>query len=60
MEKILSQDEIDALLNGVVSGEVETAPPAEAEAETTTGVKGYDLLNQELSLIHISEPTRPY
>ncbi len=47
MEKILSQDEIDALLNGVVSGEVETAPPAEAEAETTTGVKGYDLLNQE-------------
>jgi len=47
MEKILSQDEIDALLNGVVSGEVETAPPAEAAAEATTGVKGYDLLNQE-------------
>jgi flagellar motor switch protein FliM len=47
MEKILSQDEIDALLNGVVSGEVETAPPAEAVAEATTGVKGYDLLNQE-------------
>ena len=47
MEKILSQDEIDALLNGVVSGEVETAPAAEAAAEATTGVKGYDLLNQE-------------
>jgi len=47
MEKILSQDEIDALLNGVVSGEVETAPPAEVAAEATTGVKGYDLLNQE-------------
>jgi len=47
MEKILSQDEIDALLNGVVSGEVETAPPVEAAADATTGVKGYDLLNQE-------------
>ncbi len=47
MDKILSQDEIDALLKGVVSGEVETAPPAEAAAEPTTGVKGYDLLNQE-------------
>lgn len=47
MEKILSQDEIDALLNGVVSGEVETAPAPEAVAASTTGVKGYDLLNQE-------------
>lgn len=47
MDKILSQDEIDALLKGVVSGEVETEPPAEAVAESTTAVKGYDLLNQE-------------
>jgi flagellar motor switch protein FliM len=47
MDKILSQDEIDALLKGVVSGEVETEPPAEAVAESTSGVKGYDLLNQE-------------
>lgn len=47
MDKILSQDEIDALLKGVVSGEVETEPPAEAAAESTSGVKGYDLLNQE-------------
>ncbi len=47
MDKILSQDEIDALLKGVVSGEVETAPPGEAAAEPATGVKGYDLLNQE-------------
>lgn len=47
MEKILSQDEIDALLNGVVSGEVETAPPGEAAAQQDTGVRGYDLLNQE-------------
>lgn len=47
MDKILSQDEIDALLKGVVSGEVETTPPAEAAAEPATGVKGYDLLNQE-------------
>ncbi|MCS6284725.1 MAG: Flagellar motor switch protein FliM [Nitrospirota bacterium] len=47
MDKILSQDEIDALLKGVVSGEVETTPPDEAAAEPATGVKGYDLLNQE-------------
>jgi flagellar motor switch protein FliM len=47
MDKILSQDEIDALLKGVVSGEVETAPPVEAAAESTAGVRGYDLLNQE-------------
>ena len=47
MDKILSQDEIDALLKGVVSGEVETAPPVEPVAESTTGVKEYDLLNQE-------------
>ena len=47
MDKILSQDEIDALLKGVVSGEVETEPPADAVDESTSGVKGYDLLNQE-------------
>lgn len=47
MDKILSQDEIDALLKGVVSGEVETAPPVESAAESTAGVRGYDLLNQE-------------
>jgi flagellar motor switch protein FliM len=44
MEKILSQDEIDALLKGVVSGEVDTAPKEEAAGG---GVKQYDLLNQE-------------
>ena len=45
MEKILSQDEIDALLKGVVSGEVDTTPK---EGETTTkGVAQYDLFNQE-------------
>jgi len=47
MDKILSQDEIDALLKGVVSGEVDTAPPAEAVDDSTAGIKGYDLLNQE-------------
>ncbi len=45
MEKILSQDEIDALLKGVVSGEVDTAskeePPKPGAAAT------YDLFNQE-------------
>jgi flagellar motor switch protein FliM len=45
MEKILSQDEIDALLKGVVSGEVDTTPK---ESETTAkGVAQYDLFNQE-------------
>ena len=45
MEKILSQDEIDALLKGVVSGEVETK--AEEEGQQAGGVKQYDLFNQE-------------
>ncbi|MFO0698041.1 MAG: flagellar motor switch protein FliM [Nitrospira sp.] len=45
MEKILSQDEIDALLKGVVSGEVDTAP--KETAPSTTGVAQYDLFNQE-------------
>jgi flagellar motor switch protein FliM len=45
MEKILSQDEIDALLKGVVSGEVETQ--AEEEGQPVGGVKQYDLFNQE-------------
>jgi flagellar motor switch protein FliM len=44
MEKILSQDEIDALLKGVVSGEVETQAE---EAQSAGGVKQYDLFNQE-------------
>jgi flagellar motor switch protein FliM len=45
MEKIHSQDEIDALLKGVVSGEVETQP--EEEAQPAGGVRSYDLYNQE-------------
>jgi flagellar motor switch protein FliM len=45
MEKILSQDEIDALLKGVVSGEVDTQ--AEEEGKAAGGVKQYDLFNQE-------------
>lgn len=45
MEKILSQDEIDALLKGVVSGEVDTSPQ---ESQTNAkGVAQYDLFNQE-------------
>ena len=47
MEKILSQDEVDALLRGVSEGEVETeAPPVEAQPETD-GPVAYDLGNQE-------------
>ena len=45
MEKILSQDEIDALLKGVDSGEVETQ--AAEEAQSAGGVKQYDIFNQE-------------
>jgi len=45
MEKILSQDEIDALLKGVVSGEVDTAPKGDMPAGGAA--KQYDLLNQE-------------
>lgn len=43
-EKILSQDEVDALLKGVVSGEVDTTPKQEEPDQPT---KAYDLLNQE-------------
>ena len=45
MEKILSQDEVDALLRGVSGGDVEEAPP-EPE-EPTDGPVPYDLGNQE-------------
>ncbi len=45
MEKVLSQEEIDALLKGVVSGEVDTAP--KQAAGSTDGTTQYDLLNQE-------------
>ena len=45
MEKILSQDEIDALLKGVVSGEVDTAP--KENEPVSKGVRQYDLFNQE-------------
>jgi len=43
-EKILSQDEVDALLRGVVSGDVDTSPKDEPPP---TGTRPYDLLNQE-------------
>ncbi len=43
MDKILSQEEVDALLKGVVSGEVDTTPKEEERG----GIRPYDLLNQE-------------
>ncbi|MEW6246985.1 MAG: flagellar motor switch protein FliM [Nitrospirota bacterium] len=43
MDKILSQEEVDALLRGVVSGEVDTTP----KEEDAGAVKTYDLVNQE-------------
>jgi flagellar motor switch protein FliM len=45
MEKILSQDEIDALLKGVASGDVETQ--AAGEGKPAGEVTSYDLFNQE-------------
>jgi flagellar motor switch protein FliM len=45
MDKILSQEEVDALLKGVVSGEVNTAP-TEPHPQSD-GTQAYDLLNQE-------------
>jgi flagellar motor switch protein FliM len=44
MDKILSQDEVDALLRGVTGGEVDTTPDPE---EPTDGPVPYDLGNQE-------------
>ena len=41
-DKILSQDEVDALLKGVVSGEVDTSAKDEPEE-----AQRYSLLNQE-------------
>lgn len=45
MEKILSQEEIDALLKGMESGDVDTTPKAPAPEQSK--VAPYDLLNQE-------------
>ncbi|MCZ6800518.1 MAG: flagellar motor switch protein FliM [Nitrospirae bacterium] len=44
MDKILSQDEVDALLRGVSGGDVETTPDPEEPAD---GPVPYDLGNQE-------------
>jgi len=44
MDKILSQDEVDALLRGVTGGEVDTTPESEEPAD---GPVPYDLGNQE-------------
>jgi flagellar motor switch protein FliM len=47
MEKILSQDEVDALLRGVSDGGVETEPEGQAEEVYHDGPVPYDLGNQE-------------
>src|SRR4030067_3601641 len=43
-DKILSQDEVDALLKGVASGEIDTD---EARDKIIGGVRAYDFTNQE-------------
>lgn len=45
MEKVLSQEEIDALLKGMASGDVDTTPKTGAPDQG--GAAPYDLLNQE-------------
>jgi flagellar motor switch protein FliM len=47
MEKILSQDEVDALLRGVSDGGVDTEPEVQAGEEDQEGPVPYDLGNQE-------------
>ncbi|MGH7232916.1 MAG: flagellar motor switch protein FliM [Nitrospiraceae bacterium] len=42
-EKILSQEEVDALLRGIDTGDVDTQPKEEAEG----GLRAYDLSSQE-------------
>ena len=44
MEKILSQDEVDALLRGLSDGDIETATEA---APTEANIRGFDLANQD-------------
>lgn len=44
MEKILSQDEVDALLRGLSDGEIETAKEA---SEQVDGIRPYDLTSQD-------------
>jgi flagellar motor switch protein FliM len=44
MEKILSQDEVDALLRGLSDGEIE-AP--QDKADDVSGIKSYDLTSQD-------------
>ena len=43
-DKILSQDEVDALLKGVASGDIDTDA---AKDKILTGVRGYDFTSQE-------------
>jgi len=45
-ENILSQDEVNALLKGIVEGEVETKTP-DVSDETSRAVRGYNLASQE-------------
>ncbi|MBW2638210.1 MAG: flagellar motor switch protein FliM, partial [Deltaproteobacteria bacterium] len=46
MSQILSQEEVDALLNGVAEGEIETKQPSK-EQDDSSSVQAYDLTGQE-------------
>lgn len=45
MEKVLSQDEVDALLNGISGGEIETE--SDADSNDDGSVRSFDLTNQD-------------
>ena len=53
MGKLLTQEEVDALLKGLSEGEIETETPAKTEAE---GIVPYDFFSQD-HIIHGHMPT---
>ncbi|MER3425326.1 MAG: hypothetical protein C4293_20925 [Nitrospiraceae bacterium] len=57
-EKILSQDEVDALLRGVVSGEVDTTPKEE-EQGIRARLAGADFARPDADLRDDQRPFHP-
>lgn len=47
MDKILSQDEVDALLRGISDGDVETKAESSAPQEDNRNIRTFDLANQD-------------
>lgn len=47
MDNVLSQNEVNALLNAVRSGNVQTEPDPDEQAKTSRGARGYDLTSND-------------